>query len=177
MPKKFGTNTKKEEARESEEIGRNTTNKEMIIITSNLDDNMEEIKNKTFDEKNSKGLSDNLLESKDITPAIKEKEEKDDDELSTPLNISSIKNKDSKESKDITSLEFGSNNNRTSKNSSNNKDLMSAEEIKGLNSIEKELINMNSKNNFDDVNLMPNELERIRNNQFKNNRRIGRRNR
>ena len=54
----------------------------MIIITSNLDDNMEEIKNKTFDEKNSKGLSDNLLESKDITPAIKEKEEKDDDELS-----------------------------------------------------------------------------------------------
>ena len=156
--------------RESEGIGRNTTNKEMIIITSNLDDNMEEMKNKTFDEKNSKGLSDNLLESKDITPAIKEKEEKDDDELSTPLNISSIKNKDSKESKDITSLEFGSNNNRTSKNSSNNKDLMSAEEIKGLNSIEKELINMNSKNNFDDVNLMPNELERIRTNQFKNNR-------
>lgn len=47
---------------------------------------------------------------------------------------------------------------------------MSAEEIKGLNSIEKELINMNSKNNFDDVNLMPNELERIRTNQFKNNR-------
>ena len=47
--------------RESEGIGRNTTNKEMIIITSNLDDNMEEIKNKTFDEKNSKGLSVFLL--------------------------------------------------------------------------------------------------------------------
>ena len=46
---------------------------------------------------------------------------------------------------------------------------MSAEEIKGLNSLEKELINMNQQNNFDDVNLMPNELERIRKNHFKNN--------
>ena len=42
--------------------------------------------------------------------------------------------------------------------------------MKGLNSLEKELIDMNAKNNFDDVNLLPNELERIRNTQFKSNR-------
>jgi hypothetical protein len=47
---------------------------------------------------------------------------------------------------------------------------MSAEEIKGLNSIEKNIIKMNSKNNYDDVNLLPEELDRIRNSQFKNNR-------
>jgi len=49
-------------------------------------------------------------------------------------------------------------------------ELMSAEEIKGLNSIEKNLISLNSKNNFDDTNLLPHELDRIKKNQFKNNR-------
>ena len=121
--------------------------------------------------------------------------EKEPDFLSTPLNISSIRNK---ESKNETNLELSSNFMKTSnsnsnsnrnsntnsnrisnniikdvKNNNNNnnngEELMSAEEIKGLNSIEKELINMNEKNNFDDVNLMPNELERIRKNHYKNN--------
>ena len=42
--------------------------------------------------------------------------------------------------------------------------------MKGLNSIEKELINLNAQNNFDDINLMPNELERIMKSNYKNNR-------
>ena len=117
--------------------------------------------------------------------------EKDADYFA-PLNISSIRNK---ESKNETNLELSSNfmktsnsnsnsnSNRNSNGISNNlnndliknnndnqEDLMTAEEIKGLNSLEKELINMNEKNNFDDVNLMPNELERIRKNNYKNNR-------
>ena len=49
-------------------------------------------------------------------------------------------------------------------------ELMSAEEIKGLNSLEKNLIHMNTNNNYNDMNLLPNELNRIKKNQFLNNR-------
>jgi hypothetical protein len=49
-------------------------------------------------------------------------------------------------------------------------DLLSAEEIKGLNSLEKNIININTKTNYDDVNLLPEELDRIKKNQFKNNK-------
>ena len=48
--------------------------------------------------------------------------------------------------------------------------LISAEEIKGLNSIEKAIIEINNKNNFDDTNLFPKELSRIKQNQYKNNK-------
>ena len=48
--------------------------------------------------------------------------------------------------------------------------LISAEEIKGLNSIEKAIIEINNKNNFDDTNLFPKELNRIKQNQYKNNK-------
>ena len=149
------------------EEGRNTTNKELILVTNNLEDNNDEIKNKTFDEKVSNGLTDNLLESKDLLQnEDNEKEEgKNDDPLSTPLNISSIKNKDSKDTTNIDSRTT----NKLIKNITNN-EVISAEEMKGLNSLEKELIDMNAKNNFDDVNLLPNELERIRNSQFNSNR-------
>ena len=47
---------------------------------------------------------------------------------------------------------------------------MSAEEIKGLNSIEKDIIELNTKNNYNDVNLLPEELDRIKKNQFKSNK-------
>ena len=50
--------------------------------------------------------------------------------------------------------------------------LLSSEEIKGLNSIEKAIISINNKNNFNDTNLFPKELDRIKQNQFKNNKRF-----
>ena len=149
------------------EAGRNTTNKELILISNNLEENSDEIKNKTFDEKVANNLTDNLLDTKDLLQNEEnEKEEgKNDDPLSTPLNISSIKNKDTKDTTNIDSRTS----NKLIKNITNN-EIISAEEMKGLNSLEKELIDMNAKNNFDDVNLLPNELERIRNTQFKSNR-------
>ena len=150
--------------------GRNTTNKALILVSKNLDDNNEDIKNKTFDEKLSKGLTENLIESKDIIPPIESNKEKEEDDISTPLNISSIKNKDSKNTTNFQSSRNSNTiTNKLTKNSSSN-DLISSEEIKGLNSLEKELIEMNNQNNFDDVNLMPNELERIRIIHLKNNR-------
>ena len=150
-------------------MGRNTTNKKLVVIDKIIEENNEDEKNKTFDEKFSRGLSEHLIELKENIPEIESNIEKEEDEISTPLNISSIKNKDSKSSTNLSSRNSITNTNKLTKNTSNN-DLISTEEIKGLNSIEKELIEMNNQNNFDDVNLMPNELERIRNSHFKNNR-------
>ena len=48
--------------------------------------------------------------------------------------------------------------------------VISKEELEGLNSIEKDIIIMNEKSNFDDVNLVGNELERIKRNQINNNK-------
>ena len=151
-------------------IKRNTTNKDLIIISNNEEDNKEEM-NRTFDEKNSKSITNNLLKIKENSHLIElskkeEGKEDEDEELNTPLNVSKIK----KESKDTTKLESNhSSSNKGSKDTTNN-EILSDEEIKGLNSLEKELINMNEQNNFDDVNLMPNELARIRTNNYKNNR-------
>ena len=50
-----------------------------------------------------------------------------------------------------------------------NEKLLSAEEIKGLHSIEKAIISLNNENNFNDTNLFPKELNKIKENQFKNN--------
>ena len=49
-----------------------------------------------------------------------------------------------------------------------NEKLLSAEEIKGLNSIEKAIISLNNQNNFSDTNLFPKELNKIKKNQLKN---------
>ena len=49
-----------------------------------------------------------------------------------------------------------------------NEKLLSAEEIKGLNSIEKAIISLNKENNFNDTNLFPKELYKIKKNQLKN---------
>ena len=145
---------------------RNTSNKELIIVSDNVED-----MNKTYEEKITKKLAEDILKSNDGAPiieltgtknGIKEKDE--EESLNTPLNISNIK----KESKDTTKLE-SNNSNKASKDTSSN-DILSDEEIKGLNSLEKELIDLNEKNNFDDINLMPNELERIRKNNYKNNK-------
>ena len=52
-----------------------------------------------------------------------------------------------------------------------NKDkVISKEELKGLNSLEEDIIKMNDNSNFDDVNLLGNELERIKNKQINNNK-------
>ena len=48
--------------------------------------------------------------------------------------------------------------------------LLTAEEIKGLNSIEKAIITLNTQNNFDDTNLFPKELDRIKISQSNNNK-------
>ena len=50
------------------------------------------------------------------------------------------------------------------------KKVVSQEELEGLYSIEKDIILMNQKSNFDDVNLLGNELERIKRNQINNNK-------
>ena len=51
----------------------------------------------------------------------------------------------------------------------NEKVIISKKEIQGLNSIEKDIILMNENSNFDDINLVGNELERIKNKQIKSN--------
>ena len=48
--------------------------------------------------------------------------------------------------------------------------VLSKDQLEGLNSIEKDIILMNQKNNFDDVNLVGNEIERIKKNQINNNK-------
>ena len=48
--------------------------------------------------------------------------------------------------------------------------VISQEELKGLNSIEKDIILMNQNNNFDDINLLGNELEKIKRKQINNNK-------
>ena len=48
--------------------------------------------------------------------------------------------------------------------------VISKEELEGLNSIEKDIIIMNENSNFDDVNLVGNELERIKRKQINNNK-------
>ena len=80
------------------------------------------------------------------------------DSTNNQLNISFTKRETNKKEKEKKTINIFQN------------ELMSAEEIKGLNSIEKNLISLNSKNNFDDTNLLPHELDRIKKNQFKNNR-------
>ena len=149
-------------------LKRNTSNKELIIVSDN--DNVEEM-NKTYEEKITKKLADDILKYNDGAPIIELTgaknglNEKDEEEsLNTPMNISNIK----KESKNSSKVE-SNNSNKASKDTTSN-DILSDEEIKGLNSLEKELIDLNEKNNFDDINLMPNELERIRKNDYKNNK-------
>ena len=51
-----------------------------------------------------------------------------------------------------------------------NEKLLTAEEIKGLNSIEKAIISLNNNNNFNETNLFPKELDRIKYNQTINNK-------
>ena len=50
--------------------------------------------------------------------------------------------------------------------------LMSAKEIKGLNSIERAIISINNQSNFSDYNLFPKELEKIKHNQYSNDKRF-----
>ena len=48
--------------------------------------------------------------------------------------------------------------------------IITKDELQGLNSMEKDIIIMNESQNFNDVNLLGNELERIKKNQIKNNK-------
>ena len=145
----------------------NTANK--IIkddLIDNSDDNIKEIEYKSYKETKNK-LDINRIESREGTVGLNEiynnKEDKDD-MLNTPLNIS----KEKRESNN-NNIDNISNDNIIKKNNFDD-DLLSTEEIKGLNSLEKNIISLNTKNNYDDVNLLPEELDRIKKNQFKNNK-------
>ena len=131
--------------------------------SNNTNNSSKEIKNKTFNEKNNKLYIDKI-DSKDATINIKDILNKDNNNkkniLNSPLNIALIERESSSDKDD----------NIYNKKNTISDDLMSAEEIKGLNSIEKDIINLNTKNNYNDVNLLPEELDRIKKNQFKNNR-------
>ena len=147
---------------------------------------LKELENKTYIENNK--LDINRISSTKPSKCIEEYDK--EERISDPLNISGLKNREStniinilnnninelnnininnenKENKLIDKYNLYSN--KISKNSLGD-ELMSAEEIKGLNSIEKNIINMNTKNNYDDINLLPEELDRIRNSQLKKNR-------
>ena len=58
------------------------------------------------------------------------------------------------------------NNNKSSK--SPKEKLLNTSEIKGLNSIENAIISLNNESKFNDTNLLPKELERIKKSQFQN---------
>ena len=147
---------------------------------------LKELENKSYIENNK--LNINRISSTNPSKGIEEYDK--EDRISDPLNISGLKNRESTNiinilNNNINELNNININNENKENKINDKynlysnkisknslgdELMSAEEIKGLNSIEKNIINMNSKNNYDDINLLPEELDRIRNSQFKNNR-------
>ena len=158
-------------------IKRKTSNND-LIITSNIDLDIKEDFNKTFDEKIPKKMTENILDSNYTKPLIeltgkedKEEEEEEkggDESLTTPLNKTNIKSRESKNTDNLDSNHFNSNT-KASKDVTGN-EILSDEEMKGLNSIEKGIKDLNDQFNFDDVNQMPNELERIRKSNYKNNR-------
>ena len=136
-----------------------------------------EIEYKTYNDNNNR-LNINKIESRGSSIGndyIYNKE----DLLDTPLNISLLKRESNNDSNNINNINELNNINKDKINKNEDKntikktiedDIMSAEEIKGLNSIEKNIINMNTNNNYNDVNLLPEELDRIKKNQSKNNR-------
>ena len=144
---------------------------------------LKEIQIKTYNENNI--LDINRMTSRNPTMDLKDYDKEDN--VNTPLNISELKNRESTNiinnlNNNINNLKIETNINKNKDNDLYNlytnktakdslgKELMSAEEIKGLNSIEKNIISLNTKNNYDDVNLLPEELDRIRTTQFKNSR-------
>jgi len=153
---------------------------------------LKEIENKTYNENNK--LNINIISSRNPTMDLKDYDKEDN--VDAPLKISELKIRDSTNiinslNNNINNLNIKTNINNENRDKDKDKDknselynlydnkankdslgseLMSAEEIKGLNSIEKNIINLNTKNNYDDVNLLPEELDRIRTTQFKNSR-------
>lgn len=80
-------------------------------------------------------------------------------------------NKQSKLSEPLKKKSKSANNSGEMKRQNSYKDeIMSADELKGLNSLEKNLIKLNDNDNYDDMNLLPKELIRIKNNQYNSNR-------
>jgi hypothetical protein len=126
-----------------------------------------EIEYKTYND-NKNRLIINRIESRQPTMEGEIFNNKDDELIITPLNISLIKRESNNKNNNI-NIDLEKDNNENKKYSGGD-DLLSAEEIKGLNSLEKNIINFNTKNNYDDVNLLPEELDRIKKNQFKSNK-------
>ena len=131
--------------------------------SNNTNNSSKEISNKTFNEKNYK-LNIDKIDSRSDTIKTKDTLNKDNnnknDILNSPLNLALLQRESDNDKDD----------NVLYKKNTISDDLMSAEEIKGLNSIEKDIIELNTKNNYNDVNLLPEELDRIKKNQFKSNK-------
>ena len=133
-------------------------------------ENFQEKEYRTYNENNNR-LNINRIDPREPTAGICQLYNNKDDDLSTtPLNISLIKRESEKKVNNINIIIEKDNNVNEHKKNSIGDDLLSTEEIKGLNSLEKNIINMNTEINYDDVNLLPEELDRIKKNQFKNNR-------
>ena len=143
----------------------NIENNKNNIKDENNIDSLKELEYKTFNENTSR-LNINRIESREST--IGQNNIGNKDEIDIPLNISEEKRESNKN--DINNINTDDNKDKENNEKRESIELMSAEEIKGLNSIEKNIINMNTHNNYDDVNLLPEELDRIKKNQFKNNR-------
>ena len=146
----------------------NKENQNLNIIDGlidNNDDNVKEIEYKSYKETKNR-LDINTIESREGTVGMNEIYNNKDDKdelLNTPLNISKLKRESNNNIDNI-------NNNIIKKNNFDDDNILSTEEIKGLNSLEKNIISINTKINYDDVNLLPEELDRIKKNQFKNNK-------
>ena len=136
---------------------------------NNSNNDFKEIEYKTYNENNNR-LNINRIDSREPTVGLGGElyNNKDDDIIVTQLNISLIKRESDNKTNNI-NIDIEKDNIENKKCSIGD-ELLSAEEMKGLNSLEKNLININTKNNFDDVNLLPEELDRIKKNQFKSNK-------
>ena len=126
-------------------------------------ESFKQMESKTFNENNNR-LNINEIDSREPTVGKNDLYNKEE-LIDTPLNISSIKRESNKN--DINNINVDK---IKEKRDSSGNGIMSAEEIKGLNSIEKNIIVMNTRNNYDDINLLPEELDRIKKNQFQNNK-------
>ena len=135
---------------------------------------VKELEYKTFNEDNK--LDINRVSSRFPTIGIGSMDREDspnafslNNRESNINNINNLNNININEAKENDKNKNNLNSNKISENNLG-EGLMSIEEVKGLNSLEKNIININTKNNYDDVNLLPEELDRIRKTHFKSNK-------
>ena len=119
----------------------------------------------------------NVDEGNMLTQILNISELMDDNDEETKINEKKKQTKSKSINDDKDEIVFQSNNEDIKVESCEDDDesiklnkVISKEELQGLNSIEKDIVLMNQANNFDDVNLVCNELERIKKKQINNNK-------